>query len=177
MAKSATGRFAPAVRAIREQISTGEPPPGQWLPSVAQLMTQYGITRYSATEAIKKLASEGLIDIVDGSNHPRARRHPAAGAAAAGCAAKTAGSLTCCWRPSAGNHAQLGGDRPVPVTGRLGQQRSADGVQRVGPLRHVLGAAGCAGRPYGPSGFASRRPVWPTRLTRCWAPPCPPARR
>jgi GntR family transcriptional regulator len=66
MAKTGTGKFVPVVEALRERIGIGELQPGDFLPSEAQLMDQFGVSRYSAREAIRRLASEGLIQVVDG---------------------------------------------------------------------------------------------------------------
>lgn len=75
MAKTGTGRYAPVVEALREQISSGQTQPGDWLPSEAQLMNDYGVSRYSAREAIRRLAGEGLIVVVDGKgSYVRARQ-------------------------------------------------------------------------------------------------------
>lgn len=75
MAKTGTGKYAPVVEALRAQISNGEALPGDWLPSEAQLMDQYGVSRYSAREAIRRLAGEGLIVVVDGKgSYVRARQ-------------------------------------------------------------------------------------------------------
>lgn len=75
MAKTGTGKYAPVVQALRAQISSGETPPGEWLPSEAQIMEQFGVSRYSAREAIRRLASEGLIVVVDGKgSYVRARQ-------------------------------------------------------------------------------------------------------
>lgn len=74
MAKTGTGRYAPVVTDLRARITGGDLTPGDWLPSEAQLMEQYGVTRYSAREAIKRLAEDGLIVVVDGrGSHVRAR--------------------------------------------------------------------------------------------------------
>lgn len=66
MAKTGTGKYAPVIEALRAQIGSGEVQPGDWLPSEAQLMNEYGVSRYSAREAIRRLAGEGLIVVVDG---------------------------------------------------------------------------------------------------------------
>lgn len=75
MAKTGTGKYAPVIEALRAQISSGEVQPGDWLPSEVQLMDQFGVTRYSAREAIRRLAGEGLIVVVDGKgSYVRARQ-------------------------------------------------------------------------------------------------------
>ncbi|HEV7651978.1 MAG TPA: GntR family transcriptional regulator [Actinophytocola sp.] len=75
MAKTGTGKYAPVIEALRAQIGSGEVQPGDWLPSEAQLMNEYGVSRYSAREAVRRLASEGLIVVVDGKgSYVRARQ-------------------------------------------------------------------------------------------------------
>jgi GntR family transcriptional regulator len=77
MAKTGVGKYAPVVEALRAQISSGEVQPGDWLPSVAQLMDQFDVSTYSAREAIRRLASEGLIVVVDGKGSYVRARHRA----------------------------------------------------------------------------------------------------
>src|SRR5690349_20395087 len=79
MAKTGTGKYEPVVAELRDRISDGDLGPGDWLPSESALMEAHGVSRYSAREAIKRLAGEGLIIVVDGkgsyvrarSNRPR----------------------------------------------------------------------------------------------------------
>lgn len=66
MAKTGTGKHRPVVAEFRDRIAAGDYGPGDWLPSEAGLMETHGVTRYSAREAIKQLAAEGLIVVVDG---------------------------------------------------------------------------------------------------------------
>jgi GntR family transcriptional regulator len=74
MAKTGTGKYEPVVTQLRDQISGGDLAAGDWLPSEAQLMETFGVSRYSAREAIKRLASEGLVVVVDGKgSYVRAR--------------------------------------------------------------------------------------------------------
>ncbi len=79
MAKTGTGKFTRVADALRAQITSGALGVGDWLPSEAQLTEQYQVSRYGAREAIKRLAAEGLIVVVDGKGaHVRARRERAA---------------------------------------------------------------------------------------------------
>ncbi len=79
MAKTGTGTFTRVADALRTQIAGGVLGPGDWLPSEAQLMEQYQVSRYGAREAFKRLAGEGLIVVVDGKGaHVRTRRERAA---------------------------------------------------------------------------------------------------
>ncbi|GHA17935.1 GntR family transcriptional regulator [Streptomyces echinoruber] len=52
--------------AIREAILSGEFAPGSLLPSEAQLMTRYGVSRPTVRNAIAALRAEGLIDVRHG---------------------------------------------------------------------------------------------------------------
>ncbi len=79
MAKTDPGKFTRVADALRAQITGGTLQAGDWLPSEAQLVDQYQVSRYSAREGIKQLAAEGLIVVVDGKgSHVRARRDRAA---------------------------------------------------------------------------------------------------
>jgi GntR family transcriptional regulator len=66
MAKTGTGKYEPVLADIREQIGNGTLQPGAWLPSESSLMQHYGLSRYTVREAIRRLAGDGLIVVVDG---------------------------------------------------------------------------------------------------------------
>jgi GntR family transcriptional regulator len=77
MAKTGTGKYEPVLADIREQIGNGTLAPGAWLPSESSLMQQYGLSRYTVREAIRRLAGDGLIVVVDGKGsyvRPRSER-------------------------------------------------------------------------------------------------------
>lgn len=77
--KTVVGQYATVADAIRRDITSGALAPGAWLPSEAQVMQIYRVSRYGAREAIKRLAGEGLIVVVDGKgSYVRARRERAA---------------------------------------------------------------------------------------------------
>jgi GntR family transcriptional regulator len=79
MAKTGTGQYVPVADALRRDITSGALAPGAWLPSEAQVMQIYQVSRYGAREAIKRLAGEGLVVVVDGKgSYVRARRDRAA---------------------------------------------------------------------------------------------------
>jgi GntR family transcriptional regulator len=79
MGKTMVGQYAAAAEALRRDITSGALAPGAWLPSEAQVMQIYHVSRYGAREAIKRLAGEGLIVVVDGKgSYVRARRDRAA---------------------------------------------------------------------------------------------------
>jgi GntR family transcriptional regulator len=79
MAKTGTAQYMPVADALRRDITSGALAPGAWLPSEAQVMQIYQVSRYGAREAIKRLAGEGLVVVVDGKgSYVRARRERAA---------------------------------------------------------------------------------------------------
>jgi DNA-binding GntR family transcriptional regulator len=51
---------------LRRRIQSGELAPGARLPSVASLMSEYGVARNTAAKALRMLADEGLVEIVPG---------------------------------------------------------------------------------------------------------------
>lgn len=80
MAKTATakGKTDATAQALRDQISDGTLAPGDWLPSEAQLIAQYGVSRYAARQAVARLVAEGLVTSVDGKGtYVRPRRERA----------------------------------------------------------------------------------------------------
>lgn len=52
--------------AIRDGIASGEFPPGSPLPSEAQLIQRYGVSRPTVRNAVAALRSEGLIEVIHG---------------------------------------------------------------------------------------------------------------
>ncbi|MGH3611730.1 MAG: winged helix-turn-helix domain-containing protein [Pseudonocardia sp.] len=71
---SSVGAYQPVVTDLRAKITRSDVQPGDMLPSESQLIGAYGVSRYSAREAIKRLAADGLIVVVDGrGSHVRAR--------------------------------------------------------------------------------------------------------
>nr|ASV46835.1 GntR family transcriptional regulator [uncultured bacterium] len=79
MGKTMVGQYAAVAEALRRDITSGALAPGAWLPSEAQVMQIYGVSRYGAREAIKRLTGEGLIIVVDGKgSYVRARHDRAA---------------------------------------------------------------------------------------------------
>ena len=63
------------VAALRTRLLAGEVPPGQKLPSEAQLTEQFGVSRTVVREAIATLAADGLVQSRQGAgvfvvNHP-----------------------------------------------------------------------------------------------------------
>ncbi|MFF2374172.1 GntR family transcriptional regulator [Streptomyces xiamenensis] len=63
---------------IRSGITSGEYQPGSLLPSEAQLMTRYKVSRPTVRKAIDRLRAEGLIDVIHGKgSYVRALPAPA----------------------------------------------------------------------------------------------------
>src|SRR6266540_255276 len=80
MAKTATAKDKTntTAQALRDQIAHGTLAPGDWLPSEAQLIAEYGISRYAARQAVARLVAEGLVTSVDGKGtYVRPRRERA----------------------------------------------------------------------------------------------------
>jgi GntR family transcriptional regulator len=51
---------------LRGQIERGELPPGRRLPSIADLVQDYGIARTTAGKALRLLVDEGLAEVSPG---------------------------------------------------------------------------------------------------------------
>jgi GntR family transcriptional regulator len=51
---------------LRDQIASGELAAGQPIPSIAHLQQTYGLARTTVRKAVKILADEGLVNIVQG---------------------------------------------------------------------------------------------------------------
>jgi DNA-binding GntR family transcriptional regulator len=51
---------------IRRRIESGELAPGKPVPSVAQIVGEYGVARTTAQKALRALRDEGLVRIVQG---------------------------------------------------------------------------------------------------------------
>jgi GntR family transcriptional regulator len=52
---------------LRGQIERGELPPGRRLPSIADLVQEYGIARTTAGKALRLLVDEGLAEVSPGT--------------------------------------------------------------------------------------------------------------
>jgi DNA-binding GntR family transcriptional regulator len=51
---------------LRARIESGDLPPGRALPSETQLMGEFGVSRITARHAVRLLADEGLVKVVQG---------------------------------------------------------------------------------------------------------------
>ena len=60
---------------IRQHIASGEWKPGDPVPSEANLMERFGISRMTANRALRELASEGMVTRVQGSGTRVAQLH------------------------------------------------------------------------------------------------------
>jgi GntR family transcriptional regulator len=51
---------------LREAIERGDHPPGRPIPSEARLMQEHGVARETARKAVRVLAAEALVEVVQG---------------------------------------------------------------------------------------------------------------
>lgn len=51
---------------LREGIERGDYPPGRTIPSETRLMQEHGVARLTARKAVRVLANEGLVEVVQG---------------------------------------------------------------------------------------------------------------
>ena len=58
------GFYQQIVRDLRERIRRGELAPGAQIPTETELMAQYGVSRNTVRNAVKRLTSAGLLDTV-----------------------------------------------------------------------------------------------------------------
>jgi len=58
---------------LRRRCAAGEWKPGERLPAVADLAEQYGVARNTVTKALRRLADDGLVEIVPSWGTFRAR--------------------------------------------------------------------------------------------------------
>jgi DNA-binding GntR family transcriptional regulator len=49
---------------VRARIARGEWTPGERLPSVAELASHYGVARSTVVSALRRIESDGMIEIV-----------------------------------------------------------------------------------------------------------------
>lgn len=58
--------YAQVKQFLREALASGQYPPGTQLPSEAELVQRFGVSRMTAGRALRELAAEGLVDRVQG---------------------------------------------------------------------------------------------------------------
>ena len=51
---------------LRDAIERGDYPPGRQIPSETRLMQEHGVARLTARKAVRVLAGEGLVEVVQG---------------------------------------------------------------------------------------------------------------
>ena len=61
---------------LRGRIESGEYPPGRRLPSINDLVQEFGIARTTANKALRLLVTEGLAELSPGMGFYVSRREP-----------------------------------------------------------------------------------------------------
>ena len=77
---SAAQRLAPYARVkqhLKDELSRGRWPPGAPMPSEAELVAQFGVSRMTVTRALHELQAEGLVERVQGVGTFAAHLHRA----------------------------------------------------------------------------------------------------
>ena len=64
--ESAVPPYRQVAAFLRERIESGELAPGRRLPSIADLVQDYGIARTTAAKALRVLIDEGLAEVSPG---------------------------------------------------------------------------------------------------------------
>jgi DNA-binding GntR family transcriptional regulator len=77
MSERAQPRYAALADALRADIAAARMRPGDPLPTEAQLTARFGVSRFTVREALRTLASEGLIERKRGSGTVVAATRPA----------------------------------------------------------------------------------------------------
>src|SRR4051812_28456129 len=62
----AAARYAKVKQFLKEQLARGRWAPGALMPSEAELVAQFGVSRMTANRALRELQQEGLVDRVQG---------------------------------------------------------------------------------------------------------------
>jgi GntR family transcriptional regulator, histidine utilization repressor len=71
----AAARYAKVKQFIKDQLARGRWAPGALLPSEAELVAQFGVSRMTANRALRELQNEGLVDRVQGVGTFAAQLH------------------------------------------------------------------------------------------------------
>jgi GntR family transcriptional regulator, histidine utilization repressor len=74
----ARGQLAPYAQVkqhLRDRLATGEWPPGQLMPSEADLVASFGVSRMTVNRALKELQAEGMVERVQGVGTFAAQLH------------------------------------------------------------------------------------------------------
>lgn len=64
--ESPTAPYRQVAAILRERITSGEYPPGRRLPSINDLVGEFGVARTTAGKALRLLVTEGLAEISPG---------------------------------------------------------------------------------------------------------------
>lgn len=67
--------YAQVKQYLKEALSHGEFPPGALMPSEAELVAQFGVSRMTVNRALRELQTEGLVDRVQGVGTFAAQLH------------------------------------------------------------------------------------------------------
>ena len=62
----AAARYAKVKQFLKDQLARGRWSPGALMPSEAELVAQFGVSRMTANRALRELQNEGLVDRVQG---------------------------------------------------------------------------------------------------------------
>lgn len=63
---SALAPYALVKQHLKDRLAAGDWPPGAQMPSEAELVAQFGVSRMTVNRALKELQAEGLVDRVQG---------------------------------------------------------------------------------------------------------------
>ncbi len=74
-AASATAPYAQVKLYLKNELSQGRWPPGSLMPSEAELVAQFGVSRMTVNRALRELQAEGLVDRVQGVGTFAAQLH------------------------------------------------------------------------------------------------------
>jgi GntR family histidine utilization transcriptional repressor len=72
---AALAPYARVKQHLKERLTAGEWPPGAQLPSEAELVAQFGISRMTANRALRELQADGLVERVQGVGTFAAQLH------------------------------------------------------------------------------------------------------
>jgi len=72
---AATAPYAQVKQFLKQQLAEGRWPPGALMPSEAELVAQFGVSRMTVNRALRELQAEGLVDRVQGVGTFAAQLH------------------------------------------------------------------------------------------------------
>ena len=73
--KSAAAPYALVKQFLKNELAGGRWPPGALMPSEAELVAEFGVSRMTVNRALRELQSEGLVERVQGVGTFAAERH------------------------------------------------------------------------------------------------------